>query len=124
MDKAGIVDVLLLCGPALSTCCLNLMIPGDPVVISDTATIPDRYSLPTVADFSARIAGSKFFSKLDLQKGYFKISMQPANIPKTAITPGFDLLEFLCLPLGLRNAAQTFQSMMDRIFGELPFCFI
>ena len=27
----------------------------------NTATIPNRYPLPTVADFSARIAGSKFF---------------------------------------------------------------
>ena len=32
----------------------------------NTATVPDRYPLPTIADFSARIAGSKFFSKLDL----------------------------------------------------------
>ena len=90
----------------------------------DTATVPDRYPLPAVVDFSARIAGSMFFSKLDLQKGYFQIPMRPADIPKTAIITPFGLFEFLCLPFGLRNAAQTFQRMMDRIFGYLPFCFI
>ena len=50
--------------------------------------------------------------------------MRPADIPKTAIITPFGLFEFLCLPFGLRNAAQTFQRMMDRIFGNLPFCFV
>ena len=90
----------------------------------NTATVPDRYPLPALADFSARIAGSKFFSKLDLQKGYFQIIMHPADIPKTAFITPFGLFEFLHLPFGLRNAAQTFQRMMDRIFSDLPFCFV
>ena len=49
----------------------------------NAATVPDRYPLSAVADFSARIAGSKLFSKLDLQKGYFQIPMPPADVPKT-----------------------------------------
>ena len=45
--------------------------------------------------------------------------MCPANIPKTAIITPFGLFEFLHLPF-----AQTFQRMMDKIFGDLPFCFV
>ena len=41
----------------------------------------------------------------------------------TIITP-FGLFKFLRLPFDLRNASQTFQRMMDNIFGDLPFCFI
>ena len=89
----------------------------------NTTIIPDRYPLPAVADFSARIAGSKLFSKLNLQKGYFQIPLRPADVPKTAIITPFGLFKFLCIPLGLQNAAQTFKRMMDRIFGDLPFCF-
>ena len=48
----------------------------------NTATVPDPYPLPAVADCSARIFGSKFFSKLGLQKGYFQIPMRSADIPK------------------------------------------
>ena len=44
--------------------------------------------------------------------------MCPADIPKTTIITPFGLFEFLRLPFGLRNAAQTFQRMMDRIFVD------
>ena len=50
--------------------------------------------------------------------------MRPVDIMKTAIVTPFGLFEFLNLPFGLRNVAQTFQRMMDQIFGDLPFCFV
>ena len=90
----------------------------------NTARVPDKYPLPAVSDFFARIFGSKFFSKLDLQKDYFQIPMRPADIWKTAIITLFNLFEFLRLPFGLRNTAQTFQRMKDKIYGSLLFCFI
>ena len=50
--------------------------------------------------------------------------MRPADIPKTAILTPFGVFEFRRLPFGLRNAAQTFQRIYNRIFGDLPFCFV
>jgi len=41
----------------------------------NTVTIPDRYPLPNIADFSARVKGSTIFSKLNLQKGYYQVPM-------------------------------------------------
>ena len=78
----------------------------------------------SLSDFSARIYSSKFFSKLDLRKGYFQIPKRPTNILKTAIITLFELFKLLCLSFGLRNTAQTFQRKMDKIFGNLLFCFI
>ena len=46
----------------------------------------DRYPLPHIADFTAQIAGSTIFSRLDLQKGYYQIPMASEDIPKLAIT--------------------------------------
>ena len=59
-------------------------------------TVPDRYSLPQIADFTSRIAGSTVFSRLDLQKGYYQIHMASKNVPKTAIITPFGMIEFLC----------------------------
>ena len=71
----------------------------------NNATIP--YPLPAIVDFTTRIAGSKFVSKLELRKGYLQIPMHPVNIPKTAIISMLGLIKFLRLPFGFRNTAQT-----------------
>jgi RNase H-like domain found in reverse transcriptase/Reverse transcriptase (RNA-dependent DNA polymerase) len=86
-------------------------------------TQPDRYPLPSLADFANKLHGCKFFSVVDLVKGYHQIPMAAADIPKTAIVTPFGLYEYIYMPFGLRNAAQTFQRLMDRIFRHLPFCF-
>jgi hypothetical protein len=74
-------------------------------------TEPDTYPLPNMLDFSARVAGRKVFSKIDLRKGYYQIPMHPADIRKTAICTPFGLFEFRRMPFGLRNAGNTFQWM-------------
>ena len=50
--------------------------------------------------------------------------MSASDIQRTAIITPFGMFEFLRIPFGLRNAGQTFQRMMDQIFGDLPFCFV
>ena len=45
-------------------------------------------------------------------------------IAKTAIATSFGLWEFVWMPLGLKNAAQTFQRLMDSIFQRLDFVFV
>ena len=90
----------------------------------NSVTIPDRYPLPNIANFTARVASSTVFSKLDLQKGYYQVPMAPEDVCKTAIITPFGMFEFLRLPFGLRNAGNTFQRLMDSILGDLPFCFV
>ena len=46
--------------------------------------------------------------------------MNEADIYKTAIVTPFGLFEFLYLPIVLKNGAQTFQRLMDRIFRGYP----
>ena len=41
------------------------------------ATTPDCYPLPNILDFTSNLAGTCFFTKLDLVKGYFQVPMSP-----------------------------------------------
>ena len=90
----------------------------------NTATVPDSYPFPNIADFSSRVSGSTVFSKLDLQKGYYQVPVDQKDIQKTAIITSFGMFELLRMPFRLRNAGNTFQCLMDQTLGDLPFCFV
>jgi len=86
-------------------------------------TVQDSYPLPNMMDFQAKVAGCRYFSKIDLRKGYHQIPMHPADIPKTAITTPFGLWEYLRLTFGLRNAGCTFQRLMHRVLSGVDAAF-
>jgi hypothetical protein len=87
-------------------------------------TQPDRYTCPNIGDLTARLAGCRVFSKLDLRKGYHQVPVRPADVKKTAIITPFGLFEFLRMPFGLRNAGQTFQRMMDNVLAGMECAFV
>lgn len=90
----------------------------------NAATIPDRYPLPLIQDFNAKVEGCKIFSKVDLVRAFHNIPIAPEDVHKTAIITPFGLFEFPRMPFGLRNAAQTFQRFMNEVCKGLDFVFV
>lgn len=87
----------------------------------NNVTTPDRYPIPHIQDFSTHLAGATIFSKVDLVCGYHQ-DMQ--DIPKPTVITPFGLFEFLRMPFGLKEAAQTFQRLMDLVLRDMPFLFV
>jgi RNase H-like domain found in reverse transcriptase/Reverse transcriptase (RNA-dependent DNA polymerase)/Integrase zinc binding domain/Integrase core domain len=64
-----------------------------------------------------------FFKQTAQLSDFFEVPVSQDSIPKTAITTPFGMFEYLYMPFGLRNAAQTFQWLMDQCFQDLDFLF-
>ncbi|UYV71989.1 K02A2.6-like, partial [Cordylochernes scorpioides] len=80
-------------------------------------TLDDRQPLPHIQDMFDRLHGSSFFSTLDVAWGYWQIEMDPQSIQKTAFVTNDGHYEFLVMPFGLKNAASTFQRIIQHILG-------
>ncbi|XP_076749073.1 uncharacterized protein LOC143422379 [Xylocopa sonorina] len=83
----------------------------------------DKYSVVRIYDVVHQFNRCQVFSVLDLHRTYHQVPMAEPDISKTAVITPFGLYEFLVMPFGLCNAAQTFQRLMYSILKGLDFCY-
>jgi hypothetical protein len=72
--------------------------------------------IPRIDDLLDAVAGSQYFTSLDLTSGYHQILISEEDRPKTAIQTPFGHFQFKVLIEGLTNAPATFQTVMNFIF--------
>uniref|UniRef100_A0A1X7V2D1 Reverse transcriptase domain-containing protein n=2 Tax=Amphimedon queenslandica TaxID=400682 RepID=A0A1X7V2D1_AMPQE len=64
-------------------------------------------------DIIDRVGKAKYFSTLDLTKGYLQVPVAKKDQPKTSFATPFGLYQFTVMPFGLKGAPATFQKLMD-----------
>ncbi len=84
----------------------------------NSITKKDSYPQPSAEELFHRLAGHRYFTKLDLKSGYFQIPIHATDIPKTAIATQDGLYEFTVLAQGLMNAPPTFQRVMNELLAN------
>lgn len=82
-------------------------------------TVKDAYPLPRVDECLDALSGSKWFSCMDLNSGFYQIGMAPEDRDKTAFATSFGLYQFLVTPFGLVNAPPTFERLMSDVLRGL-----
>lgn len=84
------------------------------------AQIPDdRHPIPSIQTILNQLGKSRIFSCLDLRQGYHQIPLTEDSCKKTAFATPDGQMEFLVLPMGLKDAAQTFQRVMNQVLSGL-----
>ncbi|XP_076031117.1 uncharacterized protein LOC143019364 [Oratosquilla oratoria] len=68
----------------------------------------------------SRLANSRFFSKLDLSRGFFQIGLHPESRRITAFGTPWGLYQFTVLPFGLTNAPAVFNRTMRDVLHDVP----
>lgn len=74
------------------------------------------YPLPLIDGILSRLDRTKFISTVDLKDAFWQIPLSVDSRDKTAFTiPGCPLYEFVVMPFGLCNAAQTLCKLVDKV---------
>ncbi|XP_066267523.1 uncharacterized protein [Branchiostoma lanceolatum] len=79
----------------------------------NAVTVPDAHPLPRIDDTLDAMAGSCYFSTLDMRSAYWQVPVHPDDRHKTAFITSDNLWQFKRLPFGLMNSGATFQRLVQ-----------
>ncbi|KAG8181114.1 hypothetical protein JTE90_029147 [Oedothorax gibbosus] len=82
-------------------------------------TVPLPYPIPNITQLVDNLGGSGLFFTLDLCSGFFQMKLHPDDMWKTAFSTENGLYEWTRVPMGMRNAPNSFQRLMEIVLSGL-----
>ncbi|KAG0440975.1 Retrovirus-related Pol polyprotein from transposon 17.6 [Dictyocoela muelleri] len=81
---------------------------------------------PKIMEILYKFKGCKFFTKLDLDQGFYQIRIKQEDVPKTGFRVMGETYVFKRMPFGLTNAPFTFQIAINKAIEGLSntYCYI
>ena len=83
-------------------------------------TIPDKFPIPNLLDSIYGLKGMKYFTKLDLVRGYYQLPVDEESRHYTAFSTPRNHWQFKRLSFGLRNAPSAFQREIQAVLRSFP----
>jgi len=80
-------------------------------------TIKNKFPMPLIEEIIEELAGSSYFTKLDMQSGNHQVRMKKEDEYKTAFKTHHGHYQFKVMPFGLTNAPATFQCVMNEVLA-------
>ena len=86
----------------------------------------DHFPLPHLQKFTHQLHGSKVFTKLDIRKAYHHLEVAKEHRHKTATITPWGCFQYVKMPMGLRNASQSYQRYMSSVLQGLDnvYCYL
>ena len=79
----------------------------------------DAEPMPEIESIMSNLSGSKYFTKLDLTKGYWQVPLEEKTKPLTAFSTPKGLFQYKVLSFGLKGSPATFNRMMRKVLKNI-----
>jgi transposase InsO family protein len=98
----------------------RIRICGDYKVTANKAILCDTYPLPKIKELLSRIAGGKYFAKLDLSNAFNQLELDEGSKEITTINTHRGLFQYNRMCYGISCAPSIFQCQMESLMASKP----
>lgn len=85
----------------------------------NSITVGDVFPIPNVNEILDQLGQSTYFSTLDLESGYYQVTLDPRDKIKASFSTNLGHYNFKRMPFGLKNSPSTFQRLMNVVLSGI-----